>query len=431
MTGMPPPRRGLMVSAIASGQGKTTVALGLMRALSDRGVDIAPAKSGPDYIDPQFHAVATGRPCINLDAWAADPDQLRGRAAMARGETLLVEGAMGLFDGAGLSGAGSAADLAKALGIPVVIVLDAARMAHGAGALIAGLQTWDSQLNLAGAILNRVGSARHEAMLRASVERVCPVLGAIPRDPDLVLPSRHLGLVQAGEIAGIETFVDHAARAVSEHCDLAAVTAAFLPVACGTPVRRLRPPGQRIAVACDLAFSFCYQHMLDDWRSQGAEISFFSPLADQAPGAADAVFLPGGYPELHAGRIAASDRFLRGLHDAAAAGAVVYGECGGFMVLGEGMIDGHGQHHRMAGLLGLETDFQNRRRHLGYRMVRASAGPLSGSYAAHEFHYATTSRADGVPLFQAEDADGTALAPMGLQRGSVCGSFAHLIEPLD
>lgn len=422
--------RGLLVAAPASGSGKTTVSLGLLRALARRGLAVRGAKSGPDYIDPRFHEAAAGRPCVNLDAWAMGPARLR---ALAGGEGMLVvEGAMGLFDGAPPDGAGSAAELARLLGLPVVLVVDAARMAQSVGPLVAGFARADPAVRVAGVVLNRVGSARHHATLVRAVEREgLPVLGALPRSGDLAHPSRHLGLVQAGERPDLDAFLERAADLVERHCDLGALVA----LAQGEPLApcpgpRVPPPARRIAIARDAAFAFAYPHLLADWRAGGAEVATFSPLADEAVPEADLVYLPGGYPELHAGRLAAASRFLSSLRAAAARGAV-WGECGGYMVLGEALTDAEGAVHRMAGLLPVETSFAARRLHLGYRVVEAEAGPFPGRWAAHEFHYATVLREEGEPLFRAWDAEGVRLAPMGLRRGRVAGSFAHLIGPTD
>jgi len=419
---------GLVLSAPASGSGKTTVTLGVLRALARRGVPVRAAKSGPDYIDPRFHEAACGAPCVNLDAWAMGEARLR---ALAGGPgTLVVEGAMGLFDGAA-DGRGSTGDLAKVLGLPVVLVVDAARMAQSVGALVSGFARHDPLVRVVGVVLNRVGSERHRLMLERAVEAVgLPVLGALPRAEALAHPSRHLGLVQAEERPDLEAFLEGAADLVERHLDLSALVALAggeLPVAGGP---RVPPPAQRIAVARDAAFAFAYPHLLADWRAGGAELAFFSPLADEAVPEADLVILPGGYPELHAGRIAGAKTFMSSL-SVAAQSAEIYGECGGYMVLGEGLVDAGGTRHAMAGLLPLETSFAERRLHLGYRRVEALGGPFQGAWAAHEFHYATTLRAEGEPLFRARDAEGTELAPMGLRRGRVTGSFAHLIDRLD
>jgi cobyrinic acid a,c-diamide synthase len=427
--------RGLVISAPASGSGKTTVTLGLLAALRARGLPVVSAKSGPDYIDPTFHEAATGMPCMTLDAWAANADQLRARAMCQRGSHLVVEGAMGLFDGAPQQdhplGIGSTADAAAALGLPVVLVLDVARMGQGAAAVAAGLAGFRDDVHVAGVILNRLGSARHETIVRSAVETVLPVLGALPRRDDLELPSRHLGLVQAGERADLQAFISRAADWVAAGCDIDAILndAAMLhgPVA---PPAHIEPLGQRIAVARDMAFGFAYAHMLDDWRALGAEISEFSPLADEGPAVgADAVFLPGGYPELHAGCLATAEGFRAGMARAARDGALIYGECGGYMVLGEGLVDADGAGHRMLGLLRLETSFAERQRHLGYRQLSVLGGlPWHGVLRGHEFHYAATLRAEGNPLFVAHDAEGADLGEVGLHQGRVMGSFCHVIE---
>ncbi len=420
--------RGLLIAAPASGSGKTTVTLGLLRALRDRGIAVRGAKSGPDYIDPRFHEAASGAPCVNLDAWAMPADSIRARAAGPG--LLVVEGAMGLFDGAPPDGRGSAADLARILGLPVVLVVDAARMAQSVAPLVAGFACHDPSVHVAGIILNRVGSPRHEAALRRALAPVgLPVLGAVPRDAALATPSRHLGLVQADERGDLEAFLACTGAAIGTACDLEALAALAVSLPQPAPPTALAPPGQRIAIARDVAFAFAYPHMLADWRAAGAEIAPFSPLADDpVPEDADFVFLPGGYPELHAGRLAAARRFRDSLRAAAARGVAIHGECGGYMALGAGLVDADGTRHAMAGLLDLETSFAERRLHLGYRRVEVVAGPLAGAWAAHEFHYATTIRAEGAPLLTARDAEGADLGPSGLRAGSVSGSFLHLID---
>ncbi|PHP29203.1 cobyrinate a,c-diamide synthase [Limimaricola cinnabarinus] len=419
---------GLLIAAPSSGSGKTTVTLGLLRAWARRGVAVRGAKSGPDYIDPRFHEAACGAPCFNLDAWAMGPDRI---VALAGGsDTLVVEGAMGLFDGAPPEGRGASADLARMLGLPVVLVIDAARMAQSVAPLVAGFAGFDPAVSIGGVILNRVGSPRHEAMLRRALSGIgVKVLGAVPRDAQLAHPSRHLGLVQAHERPDLDAFLDCAADLVEGHLDLdglaaLASTAAAMP-SCEGP--RLSPPAQRIALAQDRAFAFAYPHLLADWRSRGAEILPFSPLADEAVPKADLVLLPGGYPELHAGRLAAADTFMQSLRNAPEANDI-YGECGGYMVLGECLTDAEGRPHRMAGLLRLSTSFATRKLHLGYRQVKTAQGPFAGAWAAHEFHYATTVSAEGDALFEARDAEGMELPPMGLREGRVFGSFAHLID---
>jgi cobyrinic acid a,c-diamide synthase len=423
-----------VVAAPASGSGKTVVALALMRALGERGMAVAAAKSGPDYIDPRFHEAATGRPSITLDAWAMDAPELRARAVATAGAPLIIEGAMGVLDGAAPTGHGSVADLAEALGAPVLMVVDAARTAQSAVLPLAGLAALRPGMRIAGAILNRVGSARHAEAARAAVEAAgFTVFGAVPRDPSLMLPSRHLGLVQAMEHPNLGAFIAAAARILEQSVDLDAVAAAAAPIGSLGQSRPLPPLGGRIALACDATFAFAYPHMLADWRAAGAEIVPFSPLCDETPdAAADAVFLPGGYPELHAGRLSEAARFRAGMRAAAARGAAIYGECGGYMTLGDGLVDADGRRHAMLGLLPLETSFAETRRSLGYRRLAPRDGaPWRGPLAGHEHHRATIVAEGEAPrLFDVTDAAGVPLQPMGLRVGRVCGSFAHVIAPM-
>jgi cobyrinic acid a,c-diamide synthase len=442
---MSPLQPGLLLAAPASGSGKTTLTLALLRRLRNDGVAVASVKAGPDYIDPAFHHAASGRPCVNLDGWAMRPQTLAAALTVAGegAELILGEGVMGLFDGAPLHdaqglAAGSTAQLAALTGWPVVLVVDCAGMGASVAALARGFAGFHPAVSLAGVILNNVASARHESLLRGACEAAeFTVFGVLRRAAALHRPSRHLGLVQAGEDAGLEAFLDTAAAAVAGF-DLGALRSAARPPRLapeGVPAP-LRPLGQRIAVAGDLAFAFAYPLLLEGWRRAGAELASFSPLADEAPdAAADAVYLPGGYPELHAGRLAGNRRFLEGLRAAAAREAAVYGECGGYMVLGRGLEDAEGRRHAFAGLLPLESSFRAPQRHLGYRRaVLTAGGPLGPQGAAvrgHEFHYARVLGDEGpaeTALFTATAADATPQGSTGQRRGSVFGSFLHLVD---
>ncbi|MHB0953582.1 MAG: cobyrinate a,c-diamide synthase [Allorhizobium sp.] len=429
---------GLMIAAPSTGSGKTTVTLGLLRALRNKGHAIAPGKAGPDYIDPAFHAAASGEICLNFDPWAMRRELLLANAALHKsgGKDLVIEAMMGLFDGAA-DGRGSAADLASILGLSVLLVVDCAKTSHSIAALVSGFANYRVDTRIVGVILNRVGSDRHEAMLRDAMASIrMPVFGVIRAEKALELPERHLGLVQAGEHGALESFIDRAAEMIAGACDIDALirTARHIPDRTSQAnIARLMPIGQKIAVARDNAFAFSYEHMLFGWRRRGAEISFFSPLADEAPATdADAVYLPGGYPELFAGRIAAAETFRAGMLAAEARGTRIFGECGGYMVMGDTLIDGGGASHRMLGLLPLVTSFATRRRQLGYRRVRTLGNSFfAAPMTAHEFHYATiVSEGAGDRLFAAEDALGNSLGDVGLQRGSLAGSFIHLIDIL-
>jgi cobyrinic acid a,c-diamide synthase len=435
--------RGLIIAAPASGSGKTTITLSLLTLLKQNGIAVSSAKVGPDYIDPAFHQAATGRPCFNLDSWAMPAATLRGLLAAAARDSALtvIEGVMGLFDGAetGPGGAtGSTADLARLFDLPIVLVMNVKGQAATAGAVLSGLAHYRPGVRIAGVVFNNVGGPVHRQILAAAAQEVgIPALGFLPRIAALAMPERHLGLKQAGEIADIGAFLAAAAAAIAPHVDLDRLTALAAPIATGTVPDALGIPplGQHIAVARDIAFAFAYPAQIEAWRRQGATLSFFSPLADETPDpAADAVFLPGGYPELHAGKLAASSTYQNGVRTAAARGAAVYGECGGYMVLGESLTDAEGVAHPMAGLLPVATSFAKPKLQLGYRRAQLmEAGPLGvrgAGFAGHEFHYATVEREAGdAALFQAKDARGKDLAAMGRRHGKVMGSFLHLISP--
>ncbi|MCA1405309.1 cobyrinate a,c-diamide synthase [Ensifer sp. IC3342] len=427
---------GLLIAAPSSGAGKTTVTLGLMRAVRRRGIPIAPGKAGPDYIDPAFHTAASGEPCLNYDPWAMRPELLVANAerAVVGGRTLVVEAMMGLHDGAA-DGKGAPADLAATLGLAVVLVVDCARMSHSVAALVRGYADYRDDIRVAGVILNKVGSDRHEMMLRDALDRAgVPIFGVLRQEGTLKLPERHLGLVQAGEHGSLEPFIDHAADLIETNCDLDGILAAptLSPTqAAKSEITTLKPLGQRIAIARDVAFAFCYAHLVSGWRGQGAEVSFFSPLQDEAPeGGVDAIYLPGGYPELHAEKLAGATWFRKGLQSAAEAGVHIFGECGGYMTLGEGLVAADGRRYEMLGLLPLVTSFAERKRHLGYRRVAPLDNAFfDGPMTAHEFHYATiVSEGAAEPLFAVHDAAGNNLGRAGLRRRNVAGSFMHLID---
>jgi cobyrinic acid a,c-diamide synthase len=432
--------RGLVVAAAHSGAGKTTVTVGLLRALARRGLSVQPFKCGPDYIDPAFHGVAAGRPSYNLDTWAMAPGTLADLVTRhaASADLAIVEGVMGLFDGVaepGQTARGSTADLAAFLGWPVVLVLDVAGQTETAAAVAAGCARYRDDVSIAGVILNRVASPRHAALIAPGFRRTgIPLFGGLTQDAHFTLPERHLGLVQASETADIDRRLDALAELIEASIDLDALRhSARTTGSSDRSAARLDPPGQRIALAQDRAFSFVYPHLLDRWRSAGAEILTFSPLADQAPDPmVDVVWLPGGYPELHAGTLASARRFHEGLRVLAGRAVPIHGECGGYMVLGQGIEDANGQRHAMAGLLRLETSFAQRRLHLGYRRARLKAAcPLGATGAeilGHEFHYASALSSDDEPLVECRDATGAPVAEGGGRRGSVSGTFFHFID---
>ncbi len=445
----------LIVAAPRSGSGKTTVTLALVAALRARGLHVRVAKSGPDYIDPAFHERASASPCVNLDTWAMPPPLL---AALLHGDPgapppdlLVIEASMGLFDGAGPTPGrtGAAADLAARFALPVLLVLDVSGQSQSAGATARGFATHDPAVRVAGAVLNRVGSPRHLAGAGAAVAAAgIPLLGSLPRDPAISLPERHLGLVQASEHDALDPMLARLAALAEARLDLDAILALARPPATASRAPEpsppapsppapglLPPPGQRIALAWDAAFSFAYPHMLAGWRTAGADIARFSPLADEPPPEhCDCCWLPGGYPELHAPALAAAPAFRAALARFAAT-RPVHGECGGYMALGQGLTDAHGARHAMAGLLSHDTSYARRRMHLGYREATllhdSPIGRAGRTLRGHEFHYATASSETDAPLATLRDANGDTLGPAGARRGLVSGTFFHAIALQD
>ena len=320
---------------------------------------------------------------------------------------------MGLFDGvpAESGRTGASADVAAALGMPVLLVVDVTGQAQSAAAIVKGCAAYDERLKVAGVIVNRVGSERHRRLVVEAIEAMgVSVVGALPRNDTIALPERHLGLVQAGETDALEARLEAIADFIETHVDCGRVLALAGALDCALPARApiaVRPPGQRIALARDAAFSFIYPHLVQGWRAAGAEIVPFSPLADEPPPSdCDLCWLPGGYPELHAGQLAAAARFRAGLRRFAET-RPVHGECGGYMALGQSLVDASGVAHPMAGLLGVETSFEKRRMTLGYREARIASncalGTAGWSCAATSFTMRPSLRAAATtpsPMFE-------------------------------
>jgi cobyrinic acid a,c-diamide synthase len=434
---------GLLIAAPRSGSGKTLLTLGLLRAFKRAKLDVAGAKCGPDYIDPAFHAAATGVVSYNLDSWAMTEPLIKGLAfeSTQSRDLILCEGLMGLFDGvSGPSGRnGSSADIAAMLGWPILLILDVSGQSQTAAAIVKGCTLFDQRLTIAGVVLNRVGSERHARLVTEAINEIgIKVFGALPRSTAIRMPERHLGLVQANETENLDHLLNDISDFISAHVDLAAVFAAVRPtqsandqaLALPFPLA-LPPPAQKIAIAHDKAFSFFYPHILVGWQKAGAEIMLFSPLADEAPPeSADFCWLPGGYPELYAAQISAANNFLEGLRNFATI-KPVHGECGGYMVLGRSLADANGQVYPMAGLLHLDFSFAQRKLSLGYRNARLTAdGPLgqkNSRLRGHEFHYATHTKSSDAPFALVKDAHGGVEQISGSRRDKVSGSFFHVI----
>jgi len=386
----------LLIAAPASGQGKTTVTAALARLHTRQGRRVTVFKCGPDFLDPQIHAFASGRPCQNLDLGMCGETDARWRLAKAAAESdlILIEGVMGLFDGQP-----SAADIAIRFGIPVMALIDAGKMAQTFGAVAHGLATYRPGLPFAGVLANRVGSPRHADMLRGSLPQGMGWFGALPKSEDS-LPERHLGLLQAAEIDDLGTRLDKLADA------LAATASVDLPPPvhfddCSPPAIKPLLAGKTIAIARDAAYGFIYPANLDTLRALGAELRFFSPVAGDALPACDAVWLPGGYPELHASALSGHQALWDALRAHVDAGKPLLAECGGMMSLFETVIDKAGVEHAFGGLLPGRSVMQKRLAALGTQFVTLPEGEVSG----HTFHY-SKSETPLTPLAHARTADG-------------------------
>jgi cobyrinic acid a,c-diamide synthase len=460
----------LIIAGAHSGVGKTSITAGLIAALRQRGLVIQPFKAGPDYIDPSYHTLATGfgskgpdvRLCRNLDTWMVPPDRVRDLFTHTSrdADIAIVEGVMGLYDGFGYQDEiGSTAQVAKLLGAPVIVVLDASRMARSAGAVALGYQQFDRDLPLAGFILNQVGGEAHGRGATSAVQEATglPVLGWLPRAPELEIPERHLGLVPTAEPgphadrdAGWRVFIEAAANLVARHLDLERLLAIargvrplpepdlseVLGASRPVPVERQRPVlGDHavIAVARDEAFTFTYEDNLDLLRASGAKLVFFSPLLDASlPPSTACILLSGGFPELYAAQLAANTAMLQALRRAGQRGIPIYAECGGLMYLTERITDLEGREHPMVGLLPGGSKMAGRLT-LGYRLARAAADSwlltAGETLRGHEFHYSVWEDrpADLPPAYYLLPSHGEGdPRPEGAQLGNLWASYVHL-----
>jgi cobyrinic acid a,c-diamide synthase len=430
----------LLLGGTKSGCGKTSAALGLMRALARRGLCVAPFKSGPDFIDPGLHGRAARRPSHNLDTWMLPAASLRG--VFARGaqgaDVVVAEGAMGLFDGRGAGGGGSSAELARMLDLPVALVVDAAGMGRSVAALALGYAGFDPGLRLAGVLLNRVASPRHEEILRAALAQAgVPVLGCLPRREGVGLASRHLGLVAEGDIQDLEARLEALADWVEEGVDIPALLSALPKISipdadAGEAYTGEAYTGEavRIGVARDRAFCFVYEENLRLLSHFGGEPVFFSPLADaRLPEGIGGLYLPGGYPELAAPRLAANASLRAEIAAFCASGRPVWAECGGYMYLLAELADAAGRVWPMCGALPGRAAMRRQRAALGYREARTLApgplGPAGTCLRGHEFHYSEIrGPAPERPAFALTAADGGEGVD-GQALGNVVGGYFH------
>jgi cobyrinic acid a,c-diamide synthase len=434
------------VAGTQSGAGKTTLTLGLMAALKRRGLIVAPFKVGPDFIDPGHHTQLTGVKSRNLDGWMLSRETnlatfLRG---IQQADIAVVEGVMGLYDGYdGRSEAGSTAQMAKWLGLPVILVVGARSMARSAAALVQGFENFDPDLAFAGVVFNHLGSGRHLAYLQAAMDgRVAlPCLGGLKRDSVEAIPERHLGLLTAEDHRLSAAQAEKLADAIEAGIDLDRLLDSLPEVALAAPsaptaVQGIAPTDRdrqvRIAVARDQAFCFYYPENLELLAAAGAEIVPFSPLTDdRLPEDIDGLYFGGGYPELHAAKLGANTGLRREVKTASRSGMPIYGECGGFMFLCRELVDADGIAHPMTGCFPFQSRMLGRLNSLGYREIRLGRGSLLGPAGiclrGHEFHYSETEIAqDWQGVYQVSDRQGRPQANEGFVCDQTLGSYYHL-----
>jgi cobyrinic acid a,c-diamide synthase len=424
--------------------------MGLIAALRRRGLQVQPFKAGPDYIDPTYHTLAAGQPCRNIDTWMVPPERALALylQAIQSADLAVIEGVMGVFDGFSYSDEeGSTAQIAKLVNAPVLLVLDVGKMARSAGALAAGYTQFDPDLNIAGFILNRCGSTSHYQGVKLAVEQATgrPVVGWLPKNTELHIPERHLGLVPTVERDNLTDFMARAANLVEQYFDLEQVLAisqrygrettglAHFPLPVAVASAQLQ-----IAVARDEAFSFYYEDNFSLLREYGVEITFFSPLHDSAlPPHTTGIYLGGGFPEIYAEQLAANQAMLTALRDAYTAGMPIYAECGGFMYLSQALIDLEGRCYPLVGLVPGQTRMQPRLASLGYRLVESPTGnfllPRGVTTRGHEFHWSTwelSAPENELPISPAwlvrPRQNGSESKPSGYTNKNLIASYVHL-----
>lgn len=417
-----------LIGAPASGSGKTTLTMGVLRALQRQGLQVQPFKCGPDYIDTRFHEAATGRASVNLDTWLASGAHVRELFARygTDADVCVVEGVMGLFDGYDRS-AGSSAEIARLLDLPVVLVAGARSTSYTLAAQLYGMQHFRPDLRFAGVIFNQVGSPRHERLLRQAAEDAgLPCLGALPRSQELEIPSRHLGL-RLGDDAEMLAWTDRAASLVEQHVNLQELldrTAADFPAPVPNPVPPLRCAApMRLAVARDAAFNFTYRENLAR-LAQAGTVTYFSPLAGDELPEADLVYFPGGYPELYAPELSRQTRLRKQVRDYALSGGRILAECGGMIWLTEAIDCVGGGSFPMCGVLPCAATMEGARLHMGYRRLEDDRGR---TWKGHEFHYSSLVRAEGIPSMARQfNAVGEAVDTPLFRIGNVVAGYTHL-----
>jgi cobyrinic acid a,c-diamide synthase len=427
----------LCISAPSSGSGKTIITAGLILSLRERGYSVSGAKVGPDYIDKTFLSLAANKDIYNLDSWAMSERMMDSiiNSCLSDSNFFILEGVMGLFDGS-ITNEGSTASLVQKYKIPVVLVVDASGQGQSIGALCQGFINYNKNISIVGIILNRVSSLRHEKIITDELDRLSiKVFGSIPKSNKIKLQDRHLGIIPAQENDNSQSSIREAADLIEKNINLEDLIRLTKVNMSAPKMNSFFSPnlGQHISIAKDEAFCFVYEHMLKQWKTENREISFFSPLSDEPPSNnADGIFLPGGYPELFSEKLSNNHIFKKGMEDADSRDKAIYGECGGYMVLGKSIINKMGEEHNMLNMLNLVTSFKDPKLHLGYRRVQLisdfALGSKNNYYRGHEFHYSNIVVEEGPPLFSVCNNDNLKTENIGLISKNVMGSFVHLID---
>lgn len=428
----------IVIAAPQSHSGKTSITLGLIAALSRQHYKITALKNGPDYIDTGFFKYAGAENTYNYDVWAMRDTTRQHIIYQGQESDIIIgEGSMGLFDKPS-----STAMMAKSLSANVILVVNCRSIADSIAALVKGYVEFDKHITVIGVILNQVMSEKHEKILRYAMKESLPyihIIGCIPYDDDVHIPSRYLGLQQAHEDINIKAKINLLADYIIQYCDidlLLSLMSIHQPISKPAKNKMIMPllaKGGKIAIAYDICFAFIYQHIINNWRDHDIDIVFFSPLADESPDAdSDAIYLPGGYPELYAQQLSYNKKFITAMRHHAKQGKKIYGECGGYMVLGNMLTDKDNIAHKMIGLLPINSHINAPKRVLGYRQI-LSFGFLQNHYRGHEFHYATAEYlCDDKDFFcQSGDYNGQNVGYHGIQHHHIAGSFMHIIDLQD
>lgn len=431
----------VIIGGTHSGVGKTTLATGIMAVLKHRGHMIQPYKVGPDYIDPSYHTLVTGQSSRNLDRWLLGKNLPGLFAQSAQGQWAVIEGVMGLFDGmSGTSGFGSTADIAKELKAPVILIVDASSMAQSAAALIYGFKNYDPLLNVAGVIFNRVKSNTQEKMLRAAVKGLgLTVLGCVPKEMNVRLPERHLGLVPVGERKLETEFLEDLIKLIAENIDIDLLEKIMQDAPDfpelgefnqnrGTVLGR---NSKRIGIAWDEAFLFYYQDALDILKDKGFTLIPFSPLHDEElPLGLDGLIIGGGFPELFLPKLSANISFLDSIRMFAHSHKPIYAECGGYMYLGQTISDFEGRSYSLAGLIPMKAEMTPRLQGMGYRAgvleKDCFLGPAGTSIHGHEFHYSAVRYTNEVQPAYTLTKGGSFLRSDGYLNEGIVASYLHI-----